>query len=154
MSNRRTVLLAAVILELSTRVMVAQSRRDSSRIALRGPTIIAFFAVTQAELDQDSTSGIVNALDDFQWYLPKVAPILRAHNVTLVERYQDTLLLIPLNMPRRTFVARDSVRVGYILWRPPNETQVHWGVMTDIDLICTARDYFGWTSDTLTVGCP
>jgi len=138
-------------------VLVASAQRQTTprteRILLRGPTVIAFFAATQSQIDADSGGGITTALDDFEWYLPKVTPVLRAHGVAFVDSNKDTLQLVPLSGPERRFVARDSVRVGYILWRPAHESRVFWGVMTDMDLICASREYFGWARDSLTTSC-
>jgi len=132
----------------------SQISSRTERIMLGGPTVIAFFAVTQAELDADSAGGgIATALDDLQWYLPKVVPVLGAHGITFVDSNNDTLQLVFRSGPARRFVARDSVRVGFILWRPAHDIQVYWGVMTDMDLICASREYFGWARDSLTASC-
>lgn len=137
-----------------TGALAAQGPSRSERIVLRGPTVIAFFAVTQAEVDDDSSSNIATVLDDFTWYLPKVEPVLRTHSVSLVESYRDTIHIVAPRGPLLRIVPRDSVRVGYIFWRAGREPLITLGVRTDMDLICLARKYFEWAKDSVTSTCP
>ncbi len=154
--NMRCVTVATIqILSASAALAipaVAQLARSVQQVPLRGPTLIAFFAITQGEIDSDST-GIVNAVDDFQWHLSRVITDFRGRKVNVVESYSDTLLLVAGPGKPRLFVARDSLRVGYIFWSPSKNLQVLWGVMNDVDLLCTAREYFGWKADSTTAVC-
>jgi hypothetical protein len=154
----RTVALRAIAPMLPVLVSlvtgaVAQEASHVERLNLAGPTVVAFVALTQQDVADDTTGGLAAAVDDFQWYLPRIGSALKARGVDLVVASEDTLLLAMPGGPQRAFVARDSVRLGYLFWGPEREPRVLWGVMTDNDVLCAAQRYFGWPQDSTTAEC-
>jgi hypothetical protein len=139
MKRRATIIVPL----LFTCAWVAFAAPKQPTIAVRGPTIIAFFPpVTQAELEKD-TSGTNEALDDFQFYAAKVREPLSKSAIAFHEVYAHSFRI---TIGRRSTVFRpEKVEVGYYFVVPGKEPRVEYGVMTDADLLQAARDYFGTT---------
>jgi hypothetical protein len=125
----------------SSRHPSRQAPSLADTVLITGPTIVAAFAVTQAEAD---TSDDVNeALSDFQFHLNSARDSLRAEGIALVERYDS---IIPIREDWGTWSWRlgaDSGRVGYLFVAPRRPAKELWGVMSDVDLIESATQYFG-----------
>ena len=111
-----------------------------AKVLVRGPTIIAFFPpVTQAELEKDHDTA--EALSDFQFYAAKVRAPLSKSAIAFHEMYARSFLVA---VGGRSIVFRpDKGDVGYYFVAPDKEPRVEYGVMTDSDLLQTARAYFG-----------
>jgi len=107
-----------------------------------GPTVLAFFATTQAEIDGDGDQA--TALNDFQYYLPVVRDSLQHRAVGLREYYGDSLLVIR-GREAELFLPREHLSaVGYVLYAPNRTPRILYGVMTDADLLADASEYFEW----------
>ena len=106
-------------------------------MVVSGPTVIAYFATTQAESDLDPDAG--EALNDFQHYLPTQREQLARDGVRLVESYADSIL-VRRDGASEWIVPRISV--GYLLVAPGKRPRTIEGVMTDADLLAEAREYF------------
>jgi hypothetical protein len=134
-------LASRVFLLLLICACVADAAPKQPTIAVRGPTIIAFFPpVTQAELEKD-TSGTNEALDDFQFYAAKVREPLSKSAIAFHQVYARSFRV---TVGKRSTVFRPvKVEVGYYLVAPGKEPRIEYGVMTDADLLQAAREYFG-----------
>jgi hypothetical protein len=108
-------------------------------IEAKGPTIIAFFhPVTKAELRKDT--DLNEALSDFQYHLRKAKPRLEDAGISVHEIY-STSFRIKLPSTTITFKTKD-IHVGYYFILPGKEPSIQYGVLTDIDLLHFADDYF------------
>ncbi len=109
-------------------------------IEVNSPTVIAFFhPVTKAALNKDA--NLNEALSDFQYHLRKAKPRLKEFGITVHEIY-STSFKIRLPSSTTTFTAKD-IHVGYYFILPGNKPMIRYGVLTDIDLLHFAEDYFG-----------
>lgn len=82
--NRPTCLFAVVlvcILSLQVSLVVAAEKQPV--VVVTGPTIVAFFPVTKAELQKDADTN--EALADFQFYAKQVRDRIAAIASTLCE---------------------------------------------------------------------
>jgi hypothetical protein len=111
---------------------------------VRGPVIVAFLAVTQREVDEDTSAvGLATVLDDFQYHLDNDRAQLRTAGIELVETYADTIRVLRTGLPDTLILPRRSAqRVGYLLVAPGRPMALEYGVRTDSDLWCIASWYF------------
>ncbi|MBZ5505500.1 MAG: hypothetical protein LAO78_08440 [Acidobacteriia bacterium] len=109
-------------------------------VAVRGPTILAFFKpVPQAKLDKNPDTN--EALADFQLYATNVREPLRKAGIEFHELYVNSFRL---QVGSRLIMFRPAkVDVGYYLVAPGKKPRVEYGVMTDADLLQLANKYFG-----------
>ena len=106
------------------------------RVAVAGPTIVAFFVASPGDSDSES-------LSDFEFYLGKVAPDLDNAGVKLVVAFADTLYLTWPDGRKQVVSTRDSIGVGYGFTDRRRPLAMEYGVMTDIDLLCEATRRLG-----------
>lgn len=126
---------------LSTLAVAGESAKQPV-IDIRGPTVIAFFPpVTQAELEKDPDTN--EALADFQVYARKVREPLRKAGIAFHELYAHSFR-IRMGMKLTTF-RPGKIEVGYYLVAPGKEARVEHGVLTDVDILEVANEYFGGT---------
>jgi len=121
-------------------VEAAATPNGTQLIEVRGPTIIAFFPpVSDAELSKDPDTN--ESLSDFQLYAAQVRKPLQQKgiNFKVVYAHQFTIRL----GKAITIVTPQKAQVGYYLFRPRKEPRIEYGVMTDLDLIHVADEYFG-----------
>jgi hypothetical protein len=116
-------------------------------IVVRRPTVVAFFApVSQAGLKNDSDAN--EALADFQFYAIKAQDILEAKGIDFQEVYARSFLV--QRGGKSTTFRSGKITVGYYLVSPDKEPRVEYGVMTDVDLLQVANDYFGLPAEKVT----
>jgi hypothetical protein len=109
-------------------------------VVVRGPTVVAFFEpVPQAKLEKDSDTN--EGLADFQWYATSVRDPLRKAGIEFHELYTHSFRLRVGN--RLTTFRPIKVDVGYYLVAPGKKPRIEYGVMTDVDLLQVANEYFG-----------
>lgn len=115
-------------------------------IVVSRPTVVAYFATTQGEIDADGGAG--EAIFDFQHYLPGQRSGLARMGIHLVETYADTLVIRSPGV-RGLLVPRGrSSDVGYLLVAPGRAWEIMDGVATDVDLVAAAERYFSHPADT------
>jgi hypothetical protein len=109
-------------------------------VVVRGPTVVAFFEpVPQAELEKDPDTN--EALADFQWYATSVRDPLRKAGIEFHELYTHSFRLRVGN--RLTTFRPVKGDVGYYLVVPGKKPRIEYGVITDVDLLQVANEYFG-----------
>ncbi len=108
-------------------------------IAVHKPTIIAFFPITQAEVDSDADSA--EALSDFNYYVFSVRKRLDKAGIE-IQIVNDRSFCIQIGAKVRNF-PNPKARIGYYFIQPGKEPLVEYDVMTDDDLLDSARKYFG-----------
>ena len=102
--------------------------------------MIAFFPpVTQSELSKNFDTNA--ALDDFQFYATQVKQPLEKARVDFREVYVHDFR-VRLGKTVTTF-RPVKVDVGYYFVAPGKKPRIEYGVMTDVDLLQVANEYFG-----------
>jgi hypothetical protein len=122
----------------------AQAPKPVMRISVDSPTVVAFFSVSQREIDADSGDqggGLQAALDDFQYYLARAAALLHNAGARVTWAYADTVVLTRLDGSESRVLARDALRIGYAFAGPGKPLYTVSGVMTDVDIVCMAREH-------------
>jgi len=112
-------------------------------IRILRPTIVAFFPVTQAEVDKDSedSGGLNEALGDFDFYVSEVEKQMNAAGISIVV-VNERSFLVRVDGKIRVFL-NPRQRAGYYFIQPGKPPHVVFDVMTDSDLIDEAGKYFG-----------
>ncbi|HEY5028540.1 MAG TPA: hypothetical protein VIK39_09050 [Candidatus Angelobacter sp.] len=109
-------------------------------VVVHGPTVVAFFEpVTRAKLEKDPDTN--EALADFELYARKAREPLRKAGIEFHELYAHSFRLRVGN--RLITFKPVKVDVGYYLITPGKLPRIEYGVMTDIDLLQVANEYFG-----------
>jgi hypothetical protein len=118
----------------------APARVAVRTFAVRGPTVIAFFA-PNAKGDYADES---EALDDFQWYAMQVNSRMKAAGIDFHVVYARSFRAATSGHTQ-VFTTKDN-SCGYYLVMPGEKPRIEYGVMTDDDLMEFARETFGNTS--------
>jgi hypothetical protein len=105
------------------------------------PTIIAFFPITQAEVDSGGDGG--EALDDFDYCVFVAEKRLHSAGVAIhivnAQSFQIRAGKKTVNyQPKKS-------EIGYYFIGPGKEPHIEDDVMTDEDILDAARKYFGIT---------
>ncbi len=100
--------------------------------------MIAFCAVTQAELDND-TNDINEWFSDCQYYVEQAARHYSKSSIAFHQIY-DRSFRVRRNSVEITF--HEKQRDGYYFAAPGKEPRVFYGIMPPVDLYPTARAYF------------
>lgn len=130
------MLAASVMIAVSTTALAKQPET----FKVTGPTIIAFFPrVSQAEINREG--GVIEASDDFQFYLSTVKQPLKAAQISLRESYSHAFQVFVDGRLSTFKVGKEGV--GYYLVAPGKRPRIEKGVMTDVDLLEIASKYFG-----------
>jgi hypothetical protein len=109
-------------------------------VVVHGPTVVAFFEpVTQAKLAKEPDTN--EALADFQLYATSVREPLRKAGIEFHELYTHSFRLRVGN--RLTTFRPVKGDVGYYLVAPGKKPRIEYGVITDVDLLQVANEYFG-----------
>jgi hypothetical protein len=104
--------------------------------SVAGPTIVAFFPLTDAELKSDDTN---EALGDFQYYVGQVEKPLQRRGIKLYQSYAASFQL-KLETGTEAFTPKDR-GCGYYFVAPGQKPHIEYGVMTGDDLLHEARKY-------------
>lgn len=120
-------------------VRATWSALRSRPVVVKGPTLVAFFRTTQAEVD--SSGEVSETLSDFDYYLANASDSLRALGIAVYERYTDTIPYVVHDTARRFVAPPDSGGVGYLFLVPNGPAKARYGLLSD-DLIVVARNYF------------
>ena len=109
-------------------------------LEVKGPAIIAFFSpVTKDELNRDAEQN--ESLSDFQHHLQGAKPTLEKAGIKVHEIYAKSFTV---KTPTSTTIFKPKdTDVGYYFIMPGKKPRVEYGVMTDVDLLYIASDYFG-----------
>lgn len=136
-----SVRVAATALEVAQdSAMTTADSADSNVVLINGPTLLAFYpAVTQAQVD--TSEELTTVFDDFSYHLSTAADSLRALGVKVEERPVGQLRFIEAGEKRQFMPAKDSSDFGYLFLAPRRAMRVHYGVMTNTDLVQSAREY-------------
>jgi hypothetical protein len=134
---RRLVLFVFII-----NLLPAYLQADSQIpiLEIKGPTVIAFFSpVTKDELNKDA--DLNESLSDFQHHLQGAKLTLEKAEIKVHEIYAKSFT-VKLPTSTTTFKPKDA-DVGYYFIMPGKKPKIQYGVVTDVDLLYIASDYFG-----------
>lgn len=135
--------LAALVLGLAavsgaSQARLASAHKPAPPIAITGPTMIAFFPTTQAEVDRNPDTG--EAISDFQFYINETGKKFKEAGIKVVEVYEPNFR-IQTGKSIRLFPNPKGL-AGYYFVAPGRGPHVEYNVMTGEDLIDAARRYF------------
>jgi hypothetical protein len=131
-----TACIAACVITGRTAPIAAAEKQPL--VEVRGPTVVAFFKpVTQQELEKDPDTN--ESLADFQIYARKVSGPLSEAGLEFHELRAHSFRL---RVGKRLTTFRPAKVVGYYLVEPGKKPRIEYGVMTDIDLLKVAKEYF------------
>jgi hypothetical protein len=133
------VQLVALCLLLGRGLALGQAEEEPI-VEVQGPTVIAFFApVSAAEMEKDPDTNEV--LADFQVYAARLREPLRKAGVQFEELYVHSFRLRVGNSV--TGFRPAKVDVGYYFVMPGKKPRIECGVLTDVDILEEAQEYFG-----------
>ena len=109
-------------------------------IVVHGPTIVAFFPpVSKTELEKEPDTN--EALADFQVYATRVRERLKKSGIEFHELYAHSFQIRVRNAV--TAFRPRKEQIGYYLVALGKKPRIEYGVMTDVDLLEIAHEYFG-----------
>ena len=114
-------------------------------VVVTGPTLVAFFAISQSEVDADPDGA--EALGDFRHHLGGARAALERAGFAVHETYADTVRLLVSGRTIDFRPREHSVRIGYYLIAPGRAPQIEYGVLTNDDVVDVAMAYFRRTDD-------
>jgi len=132
--------LACVALSALSTPSAPATAEKQPVVVVHGPTVVAFFEpVAQAKLEKDPDTN--EALGDFQLYAANLREPLRREGIEFHELYAYSFRVCVGN--RSTTFRSVKGNVGYYLVAPGKKPRIEYGVMTDVDLLQVANEYFG-----------
>lgn len=118
-----------------------QTTRDTSGVAVRGPTVVAAFpAVSNDQVETDQQAG--RLLHDFQSHLDGARGELTRAGIALYEWYAPELRLASESGTAVYTIAPDTVQVMYYFVEPGRAPCILRGVRTAAELLRAAADCF------------
>jgi hypothetical protein len=138
--NRPTCLFAvALVCVLGPQVSLVVAAEKQPVVVVTGPTIVAFFPVTRAELQKDGDTN--ETLSDFQFYAKQVREPLKKTGIEFSEIYAQSFRV---RIGQEATVFRPAKgNVGYYLIVPGKKPRIEYGLITNTDLLQVANEYFG-----------
>jgi hypothetical protein len=108
-------------------------------VVVNGPTVVAFFPpVTDTGLSKDPDTN--ESLADFQRYATRVREKLNNAGIKL-EEINASSFAVRCEAKTTTFHPKKTT-VGYYFIAPEKSPRVEYGVMTDVDILRVAAEYF------------
>ncbi len=105
-----------------------------------GPTIVAFFPpVAQKQVTADA--DLSETLGDFQIHLRRAKQRLEASGIKVHELYTRQFQVEISGAVRMFRPAKNGI--GYYFIRPGSEPRIEYDVMSDVDIVDAAAQYFG-----------
>jgi hypothetical protein len=136
-------LVIAVLLVLSPPAFQDHSSAPVAKapvVTVKGPTIVAFFPVTQSELDNDKDGQLSEAYDDFQYYAGSMGKELEKKGIAFDFITEPSFQLV-IGKTVTTFRPKKG-DCGFYLIAPGKEPLIEHGVMTKVELVQLADRYF------------
>lgn len=103
------------------------------------PTVVAYFPVTQAELDRNQDTS--EAYSDFQFYASRMREPLEKAGIDFRVITEKSFTLKESETSRE--VRPKRAVVSYYLIAQGKQPRIQEGVMTDVDLFDLVQKYFG-----------
>ena len=121
-------LSVALVCPLGAQMLIVATAQEQPTLVVAGPTIVAFFAVTKAELEKDADTN--EALADFQLYANQARDPLKKAGIEFSEVYVHSFRV---RIGRETTVFRPAKgNDGYYLIIPGKKPRIEYGVMTTL----------------------
>jgi hypothetical protein len=120
----------------------AQIKSDTDETVISGPTVLAYFSISQRDVENDTNYRQLEALADFQHYINNTRGYLSKNGIELSTNYKDTIKYRSNNIPE-IFAPKGRLHdVGYIFLDSNKEQEVYYGVMTDYELLSYVERFF------------
>lgn len=120
-------------------ILDAQQTPVSHAVNADGPTIVAFFP--NASKAGSDNADANEALSDFQFYAERVKKPLNQLGIQFTEHFGGSFR-IRSGSGTRLFTPKADTP-GYYFTEHGKRPHIEYGVMTDVDLLALAKDYFG-----------
>jgi hypothetical protein len=140
MAVRLFVSMVLAILSLSP--LNAQGKSAERNKDVEHVRRIVYFGPAQSELDVVSGREPGEALDDFAYYISRADTTVRRLGIT-TEYNASAVIEVPYGEQQRVIIDRRIQSFGYIFIDGKRKPLVIDYVLTDLDLIDTAKDFFG-----------
>ncbi len=136
----RIVVLMAVVIHILSFASAQRKADDKSKDAAHGRTII-YFGPAQSDLDAASGKDLGEALDDFSYYISRTDSTLKRLGIK-TEYNTAELIEVKYGDRQKLVVDRRAQPFGYIFFDGKKKPLVIDYVLTDLDLLETAKDFF------------
>jgi hypothetical protein len=137
---KRLIFAVTAVCVLTTRISPVAAMEKQPVVLVGGRTVVAFFPpVTDIELQKNADTN--EALADFQAYAARVREPLKKAGIDFHELYAHSFRL-RIGKIVTTF-SPANVDVGYYFVVPGKAPRIEYGVMTEVDLLHVADEYFG-----------
>lgn len=120
----------------------AQNRNGGASGDTSHARTIVYFGPAQSELDVLSGKDLGEAFDDFSIYISRADSTLRRLGIG-TEYNASPVIIVPYGEGQQIVVDRKIQPFGYIFIDGKKRPLVIDYVLTDLDLIETAKDFFG-----------
>lgn len=131
---------------LLTLGIVSQAAAQTKYFGIKEDTTrtrtIIYFGPAQTELDVISGKDIDEALDDFAYYISRTDTTMRRLGIKTEYNTAD-VIEVPYGETQQIIVNRRVQSFGYIFTNGKKKPLIIDYVLTDLDLIELAKDYFG-----------
>lgn len=117
---------------------LAASSESTRIIVIKKPTVIAYFNITQKEVDKNE--DVSEALSDFQIYTERATARLKTMNITLHQRYGPSFRIRVGGKVKLVPVSKGDH--GYYFVTPTKPAKIFESVGTDEDIVRSAAKYF------------
>ena len=136
---RKLGIIPAVAILLTIWTAYARESHETPTFDIDRPTILAFFRPSSHMNETGSSAN--DSLSDFQAYLRKADVPLQSAGIDVHQVFARSFR-IRVDGRTTTFQTKKA-GVGYYLVAPVKKPRIEYGVMTDVDLVRVAGEYFG-----------
>ena len=139
MFQMKSVVWFTVAVLCTSAILGAQQTPVSHVVNADGPTIVAFFP--NASKAGSDNADANEALSDFQFYAERVKEPLNQLGIQFTEQFGGSFR-IRSGGETRLFTPKAETP-GYYFTEHRKRPHIEYGVMTDVDLLALAKEYFG-----------
>ncbi len=123
-------------------LLEAQDGSATQRKSTEFSRKIIYFGPAQSALDVVNGKDLDESLDDFAYYISRADTTLKRLGIT-TEYNASIVIEVPYGENHKALVDRRIQAFGYIFFDGKRKPLVIDYVLTDLDLIDTAKDFFG-----------
>lgn len=138
MSQMKAAFWLPVIVSCMSTLLVAQRASSSTVVNADGPTIIAFFP-DASKIGSDDADGN-EALSDFEYYAERVKGPLSQRGIQFTVEFGHSFRI--RSGSATVLFTPKAGTPGYYLAHRGKKPRIEYGVMTDVDLLVIAKEYF------------
>ena len=136
----RIAVAMVLVIHILSLASAQRKTGDQNKGAEHTRTII-YFGPAQSELDAASGKDFSEALDDFSYYISRADSTFKRLGIT-TEYNTAELIEVKYGDRQKVIVNRRAQPFGYVFFDGKKKPLVIDYVLTDLDLLDTAKDYF------------